>query len=185
MLTIEYKRSKLAFQAIGCFALAAGGGWLAFEDWVHWQIRGLGGFLALCLPFVGYAVAYRAHSGQSAIVETATGLQLSTLYGSRDVRWQDLTAIERVVLRQSSAFGLIKQDIANYLMFSGYSPRDGEFRVKIQEDLIDVPKAGLARLYEQLHAMWQDGGSPRPVPATRLHGSPVATRATGFGRRGL
>lgn len=185
MLEIEYKRGNLVFQAIGCAAIAAGGGWLALQDGFHWQLRLLGGFLALGLPFVSYALAQQVISGKSAIVETATGLQLSTLYGSREVRWQELTAIEREVLRQSSAFGLIKQDIAHYLVFSGYSPRDGEFRVKIQEDLIDVPKAGLARLYEQLHAMWQDGGSPRPVPATRLQGSPVVPRATGFGRRGL
>lgn len=185
MLDIEYKRGNMAFQAVGCAALAAGGGWLALQADFHWQLRLFGGLLALGLPFIAYALVQRLISGQSAIVETATGLRLSTLYGSRDVRWQDLLAIEREVLTQSSAFGLIKQEIAHYLVFSGYTPGDGDFRVKIQEDLIDVPKAARADLYQQLHLMWRNGGSPRPIPATRPDQAVAAARTVGFGRRGL
>ena len=185
MLDIAYKRANLVFQAIGCFALAVGGGWLASQDWTHWQLRLLGGLFAVGLPVVSYAVAHRVISGQSAIAEINGGLRLSTLYESADLRWEDLQTIEREVLTQTSALGLIKQDIAHYLVFSGYSPRNGEFRIKIQEDLIDVPKSGHDRLYRKLLELWENGGSPPPVAASRIASPASARRAPTFGRRGI
>ena len=185
MLDIAYKRTNLVFQAIGCFALAVGGGWLAGQDWAHWQIRLLGGLFAVGLPLVSCAVAHRIISGQSAIAEINGGLRLSTLYESADLRWEELQSIERGVLTQTSALGLIKQDVARYLIFSGYSPRNGEFRIKIQEDLIDVPKSAHDRLYRQLLELWENGGSPTPVAASRIGSTTSAQRASTFGRRGI
>ena len=185
MLEIAYKRGNLVFQAVGCFALAAGGGWLAFQDWAHWQLRLLGSLFAVGLPFVSYALAHRVISGQSAITEINGGLRLSTLYESTDLCWQDLQSIEREVLTQASALGLIKQDIAHYLVFSSYSQRDGEFRIKIQEDLIDIPKSGRDRLYRQLLELWKNDGSPPPVAASQIASPALARRAPTFGRRGI
>ncbi|MCC6924667.1 hypothetical protein [Novosphingobium sp.] len=185
MLDVVYKRSNLVMPAIGCVLFAVGGGWVALQDEADWIYRLIGAMFALALPFVGYAAAARAASGVSAIRETASGLQLSTLYASTHVHWDQIVGIRREVLQQKSAFGLIKQNLGHYLVFEAHLPGEGELKVKIQEDLIDMPKARHARLFDQLNAMWAQGGSPQPVAPTRISPPVGAPRAAGFGRRGL
>lgn len=186
MLDIGYKRHNMVMQSVGCLFLAAGGAWLGFQEDFHWKFRVFGAFLALCLPFVSFVTMRKALSGQSAIAEIPGGLRLASLYGSLEFRWPQLRSIEREVLTQRTAFGLIKQNIAHYLVFVVMDPAYGEKRFKIHEDLIDVPKAELDQLYDRLCEVWEAGGS-RTVPASRQPAIPagIAPRAVGFGRKGL
>lgn len=186
MLDIAYKREQMALQAVGCLLMAFGGAWLAFQESFHWQIRGLGGFLAICLPFVALVTANKVMSGQSAIREINGGLSLTSLYGSLEFRWEQLRSIDREVLSQESAFGLIKQNLAHYIVFVVMDPRFGEKRFKIHEDLIAVPKREMPQLYERLHQMWASGGSTMIAPSRVVAPVTPAPRAmVGFGRKGL
>jgi hypothetical protein len=181
VITVSYKRDRLISQAVGCLFLALGGAWLGLQNGFGFTWRALGWLLAIGLPFVSLALARKAIDGQPAIRETARGLELSSLYGSRSVPWKNLTSIEREVLQQSSTFGLIKQDVAHYLVFAGYETGSGEFRFKIQEDLIDWPKAELVKLFEVLTTTWQSKLEIDDQPGLR----PIAPgfAASTFGRR--
>lgn len=182
MIVVSYKRDRLVSQAIGIVFLAIGAGWLALQDGFGLSWRLFGGLLAISLPFVSLALARRAIDGVQAIRETAVGIELSSLYGSRSVAWKNLIAIEREVLQQSSGFGLIKQDVAHYIVFVGYEIGEGEFRFKIQEDLLDWPEAGLNRLFELLTAAWQDKvAATKPLAALRPVNSNFVAKP--FGRR--
>jgi hypothetical protein len=186
MIAVSYKRDRLVLQAIGIVMLALGALWLGLQSNFAITWRLLGWFLAVTLPFASVALVRKAIDGQLAIREVAQGLELSSLYGSRTVPWANLTAIERHVLQQSSAFGLIKQDLAHYIVFVGYEVGEGEFRIKIQEDLIDWPRAELEILLDQLAATWHArsaGPAIQPQPSRRLT-SPGFSAST-FGRRAV
>jgi hypothetical protein len=182
MIAVSYKRDRLVFQAIGIVMLALGALWLGLQDNFAITWRLLGWFLAVTLPFVSVALARKAIDGQLAIREVSQGLELSSLYGSRTVPWANLTAIERHVLQQSSAFGLIKQDVAHYIVFVGYEVGEGEFSIRIQEDLIDWPKGQLPELFDRLATRWKSRQAEPDRPALQRPLAPSFSSPT-FGKR--
>jgi hypothetical protein len=194
MTTIAYAQGKMLHNAIGCAVLAAAGGYLAgFTDW-HWQLRLMGGLLALCLPFVSAALFLRLRSGADALVYDGQQIKISTFYRQAGHRWSDVRAIQRETLTQSSGFGLVKQDLAHYLVIT---VADGaaleEYR--IQEELLALPKSEMQALADDLQnhllAALRGHTSPavslRETPQAMISGVPLspAPAVSSFGRKGL
>lgn len=177
--------------AFGCAVLALVGLWAAFQPGWHFQLRLIGGLLGVTLPFVSIALGLRIKSGLAALRFDRNTLEIATFYRSTSRRWSDVRAISREKLTQSSAFGLVKQDLAHYLVIET-ATEDGSIETyRIQEDLLDWPKDRRTALAEQLIATWQTPSAARaPAPASAppvtLNGVPVrAGGPVGFGRRGL
>ncbi len=184
MIAVSYKRDRLIAQSVGILLLSLGGLWLGLQDNFGLSWRLLGWLLAVALPFVSVALARKAIDGQLAIREIANGLELASLYGSRTIPWKNLTAIHREVLQQSSGLGLIKQDVAHYIVFTGYEVGPGEFSIKIQEDLIDWPKHQLGNLFELLTSTWQARISGEDSPSAPRPQAPGFSAQT-FGRKAV
>lgn len=196
MTLVKYQQSKMLWNAVGCAVLAVGGLWVAFfSEWIF-KLRLLGGLLGLSLPFVSTALALRMRSGLAALKFDRTTLEIATFYRSTAHRWSDVRDISRETLTRSSAFGLIKQDLAHYLVIA-VADEDGlQNTYRLQEELLDWPKDRFPALVEQLNAIWMGQSviatGPMPVqntaasvPAT-LNGVPMRANApAGFGRRGL
>ena len=183
MLEIGYRRENLIFQAVGCLALAAGGVWFARLDTGYFQLTLLGWLMAAAMPVVAIALVRRGFDGSLALREVRDGLEIRTLYAAQDFAWKDLQSVHRETLQQSSAFGLIKQTIAGYLVFTGRN-RSGEgVTIKLHEDLLDWPKKTLSKLQDEVVERWTQGQTDRQfaAPAPRP-GSPAAPT---FGRRSV
>lgn len=193
MRTISYKRDSMITQAIGCLFLAAGGAWLAMHPEFHVKFRFVGGFLAVCLPFVSAALFMRWRSGAEALRFDARQLHISTLYRQTSVAWSDVRNIQRETLTQSSGFGLIKQDVAHYLVITTAIDGGFERTFRVQEDLLDWPKDGMAALADELSGLWahalRSGREPlMPPPAAPpavplINGRPLVGARPSFGRK--
>lgn len=193
MRVISYKRDSMISQALGCLLIAAGGVWLAFQADFNIKFRFFGGFLAVCLPFVSAALFIRWKGGAEALRFDARQLHISTLYRQTSVAWSDVRNIQREKLTQSSGFGLIKQDIAHYLVIT--TALDGGFErtFRVQEDLLDWPKDAREALAEELSAIWAQAlrsgrDAPMPPPAAPpavplINGRPLVAARPAFGRK--
>ena len=183
MLEVGYRRENLFFQSIGCLALAAGGVWLAQLNTGYFQLTLLGWLIALAMPFVAYATFRRALDGSLALREVPDGLEIRTLYAAQDIAWKDLQTVHRETLQQSSGFGLIKQTIAGYLVFTGRNRQGEDVKIKLHEDLIDWPKASLSELQEAVVARWTKSKAAAPAAAEGFR--PASPVAPTFGRRSV
>lgn len=193
MRTVSYKRDSMISQAIGCLLIAAGGAWLALQADFDFKFRFLGGFLAICLPFVSAALFVRWKRGAEALRFDARQLHISTLYRQTSVAWSEVRNIQREKLTQSSGFGLIKQDIAHYLVIT--TALDGGFErtFRVQEDLLDWPKDAMQALAEELSGQWAQAlrsghEAPLPPPAAPpavplINGRPLVAARPSFGRK--
>jgi hypothetical protein len=185
MITIQYKRADMVFQAIGCLFLAGLGAYMAMQD-TMWQLRLLGGLLAISLPVVSIALAMRAYNNAAAIQYDRKHLTLATLWTSVDLPWSAIRSIHRETLQQQSAFGLIKQNIGYYLVVTAHIDDNNERTFKINERLLDWPVAQMPQLASDLIAAangaLQEQRQPthRPAPAGANPGG-----VGGFGRRGV
>ena len=183
MLEIGYRRENLIFQSIGCLAMAAGGVWLARLDTGYFQLTLLGWLMAAAMPCIAFVTFRRGLDGSLALREVRDGLELRTLYAAQDIAWKDLEAVHRETLTQSSGFGLIKQTIAGYLVFSGRNRSGEQIKIKLHEDLLDWPKASLGKLQDEIAVRWQQGQTDRPLAAPQYR--PIAATVPSFGRRSV
>ena len=185
MLEVGYRRENLIFQAIGCLALAAGGVWFARLDTGYFQLTLLGWLMAAAMPVVAIALVRRGFVGSLALREVRDGLEIRTLYAAQDFAWSGLQSVHRETLQQSSAFGLIKQTIAGYLVFTGRNRSGEEVTIKLHEDLLDWPKKSLSELQDEVVDRWtrsqtdRQYAAPAPPPAR----TPVSPVVPTFGRR--
>lgn len=149
MRTISYKRGTMFGQAVGCVVLALGGAWAAFS--LHGWMQFLGGFLAVTLPFVAIALTVRAMGDCVALRFDVHSVTIKTLFRTVEVDWKQVIDVRREKLRQSSMFGLIKQDIGHYLVIVA---RDGMFErnYQLDEKLLDWPRDAMSALAEELVA---------------------------------
>lgn len=197
MTVIEYNREKMAFNAIGCAMLAVLGVLAALQpDW-HMKIRFVGGFLAITLPFVSLFLFLRIKSGAPAIAFDGDGVAISTFYRTRHCRWSDVRDIKRETLTQSSSFGLFKQEIGHYIVFT---VADGAMyeELRVQEELLACKKQDVQGIVDAMCASWTsafhgtttsyaqiqplDGMAGAPM----INGAPLRPQsAPGFGRKGL
>jgi hypothetical protein len=195
MRSVFYKRDKLITQSIGCLVLAAGGLWLAIDPDFHAKFRFVGGFLALCLPFVSIALFHRWRQNHPALAYDQHSVSLSTLYRSASFAWQDVRDIQREKLTQSSGFGLIKQDIAHYLVITVADGSSLE-EYRIQEDILDWPRERFDALQSELVDKWMmSAGQPKSQPTLMqapsmqpsINGQPLVSRpgAVQFGRKSI
>jgi hypothetical protein len=194
---IEYNQNKMAFNAIGCAALAIGGAVAAMmPDWPM-KLRFVGGFLAVCLPCVSLFLVLRIKSGSAALAFDAQGVSISTFYRTRRCRWSDVRDIQRETLTQSSGFGLVKQDVGHYIVIT---VADGSVleELRVQEELLACPKQDVQGIVDAMAGLWmaalhgsRAGHSAMAVatPASAeplINGMPLARpSAPGFGRKGL
>ena len=181
MLAVGYRRGNLIFQSIGCLALAAGGVWLAQLDTGYLQLTLLGWFMAAAMPVVAIALVRRGFDGALALREVRDGLEIRTLYAAQDIAWKDLQSVHREILQQSGAFGLIKQTIAGYLVFTGRNRSGEDVSIKLHEDLLDWPKTSLSQLQVEVAERWTNSQTARqmavPTPRSAIPVLPT------FGRR--
>ncbi len=183
MLEVGYRRENLIFQGIGCLALAAGGVWFARLDTGYFQLTLLGWLMAAAMPIVAFALVRRGFDGSLALREVQGGLELRTLYAAQDFAWSGLDSVHRETLQQSSAFGLIKQTIAGYLVFTGRNRSGEQVTIKLHEDLLDWPKQSLGQLQDKVVERWEQSQSDRQfAPPAARPASPVAPT---FGRRSV
>jgi hypothetical protein len=86
MRTINYKRSSMCGQAIGCAALAIGGAWFCL-NFDHWQVRLFCGLLAISLPFLSIAMFRRASGPGAAFAFDSITLTLTALLREAEILW--------------------------------------------------------------------------------------------------
>ncbi len=196
MRSIFYKREKLIAQSVGCLVLAAGGLWAAVQPDFFSKFRFLGGFLTICLPFVSIALFRRWHQNRPALAFDRHHVSLSTLYRSINFSWQDVRDIKREKLVQSSGFGLIKQNLAHYIVVTVADGNDYE-EYRIQEDILDWPREKFDALLAELSEKWMmSAGQPKnewrsvqdPVlEQPSINGRPLTSRpgAVQFGRKSI
>lgn len=154
MRTISYKRGSMLNQSIGCMVLAIGGAWAAFHSGFGPMLRFLGGFLAVCLPFLSVALFLKWRSDCVALRYDQQQLQISTLWRTTSVLWSDVRDISREKLTQSSGFGLFKQDIAHYLVITTATADGFEHSYRVQEELLDLPTGAVPGLMDELGGLW-------------------------------
>jgi hypothetical protein len=197
MTVIEYNQNKMAFNAIGCAALAIGGAVAALmPDWPM-KLRFVGGFLAVCLPFVSLFLVLRIKSGSAALAFDSQGVSISTFYRTRHCRWSDVRDIKRETLTQSSGFGLVKQDIGHYIVITF---ADGVVleELRVQEELLACPKQDVQGIVDAMAGQWMAAlngarSGQRVMPVANpmmteplINGAPLPRpSAPGFGRKGL
>jgi len=197
MTVIEYNRDKMTFNAIGCAMVAVLGGLAALQpDW-HMKIRLVGGLLAISLPFVALFLFLRIKSGAPAIAFDGHGVAISTFYRTRECRWSDIRDIQRETLTQSSSFGLFKQEIGHYIVFT---IADGALyeELRVQEELLACKKQDVQAIIDTMCASWTSAfhGSKTPIiqmpardvmaTAPTINGAPLRPQSSsGFGRKGL
>jgi len=197
MTVIEYNRDKMMFNAIGCAMVAVLGGLAALQPEWHMKIRILGGCLAISLPFVALFLFLRIKSGAPAIAFDGYGVAVSTFYRTRDCRWSDVRDIKRETLTQSSSFGLFKQEIGHYIVFTVAEGALYE-ELRVQEELLACKKEDVQMIVDAMCASWTSAlhGSKTaivqrsvhdgPATAPTINGAPLQPRpASGFGRKGL
>ena len=183
MLEVGYRRENMFFQSFGCLAMAAGGVWLARLDTGYFQLTVLGWLFAAGMPVVAFVTLRRALDGLLALREVADGLEIRTLYAAQDIAWKDLQTVHRETLQQSSGFGLIKQTIAGYLVFTGRNRHGDAIKIKLHEDLLDWPKASLSELQNEIAARWAKSKDVAPIAAEGFR--PASPVAPTFGRRSV
>ncbi len=183
MLEVGYRRENLIFQATGCLALAAGGVWFARLDTGYFQLTLLGWLMAAAMPVVAIALVRRGFDRSLALREVRDGLEIRTLYAAQDIAWSGLQTVHRETLQQSSAFGLIKQTIAGYLVFTGRNRSGEEVTIKLHEDLLDWPKKSIRQLQTEIVERWTQSKTDRQfaVPPARMANPAAPT----FGRRSV
>lgn len=183
MLEVGYRRENLIFQSIGCLALAAGGVWLAQLDTGYFQLTLLGWLMAAAMPVVAFALVRRGFDGSLALRELRDGLEIRTLYAAQDFAWKDLQSVHRETLQQSGAFGLIKQTIVGYLVFTGRNRSGENITIKLHEDLLDWPKKSLDQLQNEVVARWRQSQTDRQSAAFAPR--PASPAVPNFGRRSV
>lgn len=197
MTVIEYNQNKMAFNAIGCAVLAIGGAVAALmPDWPM-KIRFLGGFLAVCLPFVALFLVRRIKSASAALAFDTQGVSIATFFRTRYCHWSEVRNIQRETLTQSSGFGLFKQDIGHYLVITVADGSTFE-ELRVQEELLAAPKGDMQGIVDAMAGLWmaalhgsrdRNGAIPVAdpiVPEPMINGVPLQRPAVaGFGRKGL
>lgn len=167
MQTVHYKRGDMIGQAIGCLALAVGSVWMAAN--FHGTFKFLGVFLAVTLPFLAVALFARAAGDCIALQFDGQSLSIKTLWRKATVPWKQVTGIHRETLRQTSMFGLIRQDIGFYLVVTLASGGLGSNKFQLDERLLDWPKGALPTLLDDLARAGQlgrvAGSEPEPRSA--------------------
>jgi len=186
----------MLWNVVGCAIIAVLGLWAAFMPGWPIQLRFIGGMLGVCLPFVSIALALRIRSGLAALKFDRHTLEIATFFRTASHRWSDVRSISRETLTQTSTFGFFKQELARYLVVT-VSKGGGDLETyRIQEDLLDWPKDGLADLTARMVAFWEMPTAPaaraRDVSRTATSIPPGINTVpgrinapSGFGRRGL
>ena len=137
VLEVGYRRENLIGQSIGCLALAASGVWLARLETGYFQLPLLGWLIAAAMPEVAIALVRRGFDGSLALREVYGGLEIRILYAAQDFASSGLQSVYHETLQQSSAFGLIKQTNAGYLVFTGRNRRGEKSPGKLQDEVAD------------------------------------------------
>lgn len=187
MRIISYSKTTMITNAIGCIVLALLGGW-AFLSVEHFQLKWFGGCLAVSLPVAAFFLFRRALGDCHAIAYNGKGMKVTTLFREAIFFWPQLHDISCETLQQQSLFGLIKQNVGYYLVFTFYE--DGDLRkFRINEGLLNIPKGTTLALIEditrasqgpQSQVQAQRAGqaqSQSPSSRTRYAGTPA------FGRK--
>jgi hypothetical protein len=148
MREIHYKKGSMSMQAIGCAGLAAGCAWAAINIDIF-QIRLFCGLMAVSLPFLAVALFRRAMGPGLAFSFDSSSLIVTSLFRHAVIPWGNIQSITRETLQQSTAFGLVKQDVAKEIAISFYE--NGDIRkFKVNEALLDVPKDSIDAMLEDM-----------------------------------
>ena len=153
MQSVSYKRKKLYQGLIGMPILTAGLVYGAMMFGGMLLTIFAAAFIVGC-PILVY-VQWKALQGDGfALQYDSKGVHIASLYKSTYAPWSDVRRIHCETLQQSSGFGLIKQDLAHYLVFTIGDQNGGLDELKVQTDLLDIPRGSDEILLGDLSRYW-------------------------------
>lgn len=147
MRTVSYARAKLVKTAIGCPVLGVVG--LMF-------LGKTGGFMtavvliAIAMFFVfGILGARKLFGDPTALRYDAQRLTVTTMWSEYQLRWPDVAEVGTSALNTYALYGLVRVGSTKYL---DIKMRGGFFakKYRLLSDMLDIDKAGLAALVDDL-----------------------------------
>lgn len=149
MKSVAYSRTKLTKTAVGCPILAVAG--LACLGHVGPLVGAIILIGAVVLAACGVQGARKLIGDTTALRYDRDRLTISTMWSESSVRWSDIAEVGTSALNTYAFYGLIKVGSTKYLdikMRGGFMAK----KYRLLSDMLDLDKAGLALLLEDLAA---------------------------------